>query len=870
MKKILKIGGIVILIIIVILATVPYLFQDQIEKSIKTAVNDNLNAKVEWSDLNLSLLTNFPNASIGLEDLSIINYKPFEGDTLLYAQNLKLKMGLLQLLSPNKITIDQISANKSLINIKTNKAGISNYDIEKPNQNNTAENNTPKPESDFSLEMKYYEISNSKIIYQDEENILMTLEDFNHYGKGDFSKNVFILETNTNSQVSFEYDQTAYLTQNTVFLEADVEMNLKDMRFTFKDNNALINKLPLKFDGYVQINENSQDVNINFTTPNSDFKNLLALIPKAYSGNLDGMQTSGKFELNGHVFGIVDDIHIPKMNISLNSQNANFQYKSLPKSVNNINLDLTVINETGIVEDTEINIKTIDFSIDDNRFFGSAFFKDLTKNMKASLTAKGTVNLSDIAQAYPVDAKLDLNGILKADFQTYFDMNSIENERYQNIKSKGLLRLSDFKYNSSELVNPYEIKTANVDFYKGNARLSNFDMKTGQTDIQASGQLNNLIGYLFTDQDLKGRFQATSTRFAINDFMSEVQESNNKNSESNSKNNPEEEVIKIPKGLDISLNFNAKEVIYDNFNLKNSNGEMRLKDQNASLNKIQADLFGGQVLLDGNLSTKEDTPNFGMNLKLQNIDISESIAQIEMLKGFTPILKSLVGKLSTEFNFSGDMTQGLSPILTSLNGVGLANIIQAKVEPTRMPLTNTLNNQLNVIDFSNLKLNDVLTTFKFENGTINVDPVNVKVEDLEFSIQGKHTLNNTMDYQVNLKLPAKYLGNDIGNQLAKLSNQDRAAMKVDLPIGISGSLKQPQINLNMNKAVNDLTNQIIAQQKENLLNQAGSQINNLIGSKDRNNKNPDSTSTDNIENTVKGVLGGIFGNKKKKNKENNN
>lgn len=875
MKKFLKITGIVVLILIIILAIVPFLFQDQIEKSIKNAANDNLNAKVEWSDLNLSLLSNFPNAHVGLENLSVINNKPFEGDTLLYTQNLSLKMGLFQLLSPNDLAIDQIAVSKSVINIKTNTDGATNYDIVKPNNTKEKESNTTQPENNFSLKLKSYEILDSKIVYRDAEAMLLTLDDFNHTGKGDFSKNIFILNTHTDSQISFDYEDTAYLNQNSILLEADVEMNLNDMRFTFKDNNALINKLPLMFDGYVQVNKNDQDININFTTPNSDFKNLLALVPETYSGNLEGMQTNGEFELDGRLYGVIDDKHIPKINISINSQNSEFQYKDLPKSVENINIDMKVVNDTGIVEDTEIDINTIDFSIDKDRFSGSAHFKDLTENMKGNIIAKGTINLSNIAQAYPVDADLDLNGVLKADFETSFDMNSIENKQYQNIKSKGLLRLSDFKYASSDLANPFEIETANVDFYKGEAKLSNFNMKTGETDIQASGELNNLIGYLFSDQDLTGRFQANSERFAVNDFMTEVTEDSTKepeNTEANIETNPTTEAIKIPKGLDIALDFKAKEVIYDNYKLKNAKGQLSVKDQKANLNEIQADLFGGQVLLDGNLSTKETTPTFGMNLKLQNIDIAKSIDEIEMLNAFTPILKSLVGKLTTEFDFSGDMTQALSPILTTLNGNGLANIIQAKVEPSKMGLTNSLNKQLNVININDLKLEDVITTFKFQDGAVSVDPITIKIEDFEFNLEGEHSLNNVMDYKVNLKLPAKYFGDEVSSQLAKLTNKDLNAMKVDIPIGISGNLKQPKINIDMEKAVIDLTNQIIKQQKDNLLNQAGNEINELLGGKAKNDKATDSTSTDSekLEDKVKGVLGGVLGGKKKKNKEKDN
>ncbi|RRO21851.1 AsmA family protein [Flavobacteriaceae bacterium 14752] len=878
MKKALKIFGIIIIVLILILAIVPFLFQDQIEQSIKKSINKNVNAQVEWSALNLSLLSNFPNAKVGLENISVINNKPFEGDTLFYAQNFELKMGLFEIFDTSNLKVDGISINKAVVNIKTNKEGVANYDIQKASETKTGEStNNSNPKEAFSLELSAYDIKDSKIIYQDADAMKLTLEQFNHSGQGDFSKNTFVLSTHTDSKVSFVYDSTAYLSQNNIVLDADVDVDLDQMRFTFKDNKALVNQLPLKFDGFVQVNDNNQELDINFTTPNSDFKNLLALVPEEYAGNLDGMSTQGEFNLDGRLYGVIDDKHIPKINIALSSQNAEFQYKDLPKKVENINIDLKLLNESGLVEDTSIDINTIDFKIDQDRFSGSANFKDLTENMKVDMAAKGKINLSNLSQAYPIDAKLDLNGVLNADFETHFDMNSIEKEQYQNVKSKGQLQLSNFKYASDELANPFEIQTASVNFKGGNAELSEFKMKTGQTDLQAQGQLKNLMGYLFSDEDLKGQFKASSNRFNVNDFMTASTEEDTKSPDSKNKTpneneKAEEEAIKIPSQLDLSLDFTAKEVVYDNYNLKNAKGQLTIKDQKASLNKIQADLFGGQVFVDGNVSTKSKTPTFGMKLKLQNIDIASSMQDVEMLKGFTPILKSLVGKLTTEFDFAGDMTKGLSPILSTLGGSGLANIIQARVEPSQMPLTSSLNSQLNVIDFNNLKLQDVVTTFQFKNGAVNVNPVNFKIDDIGVNLQGSHSLNNVMDYTANLKLPAKYFGDEIGGQLAKLSNTEMNTMKVDLPINISGNIKQPNINIDMKSAISNLTNQIIEQQKDELIGKAGEELTNLLGGNSKDDKASDSTSTNNnnVEETVKNVLGGLLGGKKKKKKDNDN
>ena len=74
----------------------------------------------------------------------------------------------------------------------------------------------------------------------------------------------------------------------------------------------------------------------------------MAVIPEAYRKNIENVTTTGNFEVNGALTGVVDDTHIPKFDIKIQSQNASFKYPDLPKSVNNIHLLTNIVNETGL------------------------------------------------------------------------------------------------------------------------------------------------------------------------------------------------------------------------------------------------------------------------------------------------------------------------------------------------------------------------------------------------------------------------------------------------------------------------------------------------------------------------------------------
>ncbi|WP_423164938.1 hypothetical protein, partial [Stenotrophomonas maltophilia] len=130
----------------------------------------------------------------------------------------------------------------------------------------------------------------------------------------------------------------------------------------------------------IQILETGQQYDLSFKTPSSDFKNFLGLIPSAYSGSLSNVKTTGEFSVAGFAKGLYSDTTVPKFNIAIASNTASFQYPDLPKSVRNIVIDTKIINETGILNDTYVNLDKLSFAIDQDVFNAKANIRNVVEN----------------------------------------------------------------------------------------------------------------------------------------------------------------------------------------------------------------------------------------------------------------------------------------------------------------------------------------------------------------------------------------------------------------------------------------------------------------------------------------------------------
>ncbi len=875
MKKFLKILAIVLVLIIGVLIAAPFILEAKIGDLIRANVNNNVNAKLDFADANLSLIKSFPNANLSLKDVTLLNNAPFEGDTLFAAKDLSLTLGIGELFKNEgeAIAIQNLNLDGATIHVKVNENEVTNYEIGKTdNSKNYPVENQESTTDGFTLDLQSYEITNSKVIYDDAvAKVFLVLSDIQHSGTGDLSATKSELETHTKADVTFELDSTNYLNNNKIKLDAIIGIDLEEDKYTFLKNEALVNQLPLVFDGFVKVNENSQDIDLRFKTPSSDFKNFLAVIPETYSKNIADVKTTGNFMLEGNFEGTVDETHIPKFNIKINSENASFKYPDLPKSVSNVFIDTKIINTTGLAEDTFVNIDKLTFNIDSDQFNMVAKIRELMGNTKVNAHVDGKMNLANIKKAYPVPADLDLKGILKADITTAFDMLSIENSNYTNTQTKGVLNLNDFEYVSEDTPNAIKIQSTSLKFNPRTVTLNELKGSTGKTDFSATGTINNLLGFMFNDENVEGNFDLKSDTFALNDFMvaeDEVSKSSESaESKGESSGSAAAEKIKIPAFLDANINASANTVLYDNLTLKNVKGNLKIKDEKAILSNMTSSIFNGKLGFEGEVSTKQEVPTFAMKLGMDQLQIGETFAALELFEVLAPIANVFKGKLNSDIVLAGSLTDDFGLDMTNISGNVLAEILATNIESDKAKLLQSLTTKLDFINLDKLDLKGLKTALNFENGVVQVKPFTVTYDDIAITVDGNHTFDQKLNYKATMQVPAKYLGSEVNSLIAKIDDDSLENLTIPVIANIGGNYTSPNVTTDLSGGVKSLTNQLVEIQKQKLLNKGKDKAKDLLGGVLGTTKDSEKSDTTNTKETtkeaVKDVLGGILGKPKK-------
>ena len=548
------------------LIAIPYFFKDKIVARAKTEMNNNLSAKADFDDLSVSLIRSFPNLSLSLNDITVDGVDEFEGLRLAEIDQFSVAADLMSVINNDEgpIIVKSFTIDGADIYVKILKNGKANYDIVKTS---TDEKETDTSDSNFNLSLKKYALKNSNITYDDAASTTFAqVKGVNHTGKGDFTNTVFDLVTQTEANaLTVKNGGITYIND----AEADVDLTFKaDMnsgKYSITENDIQLNDLELRLIGWVAPIGDDIDMNLKFDTPQNDFKHLLSMVPGAYSESFRKVKTDGKMALRGTLKGMYSDTKMPALDLNMDIENASFQYPDLPMGMTEINAKATVVSPDSDLDKMVVDVPKFHFQLGDNPFNLIFNLRTPMSDPQVKAKAKGKIGLADLAKAFPMEGVESLSGLIDADVDVDTRMSYIENKQYENVNMKGDVSLVNLNYNATDMP-PVVVKNAKLDFTPQRVNIPSFDALLGKSDIQAVGEIDNVLAYFSPEKTMKGTVTVRSNSLDVDEWMTETE---------NATENPTTEVQTVENEeifdrFDFDIDADFKRIKYDKYELTNT------------------------------------------------------------------------------------------------------------------------------------------------------------------------------------------------------------------------------------------------------------------------------------------------------------
>lgn len=511
MKKFFKYASIIILSLIVIAFSIPFLFKGKIVTLVKAEINKNLEAKVEFKDVSISLFRHFPKLSIGLEDISVSGTPEFEKDTLLSAKRIDASVNLWSAISGSDIKVHGVFLQSPRIHALVNESGKANWEITKEDTTSS----TGVESSTFKVKLEKYSIEDGYVFYKDAtSDMQMEISGLDHEGSGDITSDVFTLATKTKAiAASFNYEGVPYLLDAKTGIDADIIIDNGKSKYSFKNAAIDVNNLQLTADGFIQIdNDSTYSMDLKFGALSNEFKNFLSLVPAIYKTDFDKIKTSGTASFKGFVKGSYSPVQLPSYSIDLNIKDGFFQYPDLPQPVKNINITMQVNNPDGALDHATVDISKGHLEMGSDPFDFRVLFKnpETTKYMDAVL--KGNLNLSNVSHFIKLEEGTKLSGLVAADAFAKGSLAAIEKQKGDFIAG-GFFSISNLFYASKDF--PQPVQNGNFKIQLENSggiadattvNISQGHLEVGNDPLDFSLKLSQPMSAINFSGAAKGRF----------------------------------------------------------------------------------------------------------------------------------------------------------------------------------------------------------------------------------------------------------------------------------------------------------------------------------------------------------------------------
>ena len=806
MKKILKTTGAVVAALFVLLLVLPFAFKGRIEGIVKSEGNKLLNAQFDFGSLDVSLLRNFPHASVTLEDFWLKGVDVFENDTLVYAGEVTAAVNLGALMS-GEFEISKVLIADTRLRAIVLEDGRVNWEVMKPSDEVEAEDDGES--ASFNVALKRLTVDNLTAVYDDRQGgMYASVEELEATCLGDLGSDETTIKLKAETpSVTFRTGGVPMLSRAEVMADVDVEADLKNMRFTLSDNEIGLNAIRAAIDGWLQLDGEAMDMDLSLNTNDIGFKEILSLIPAIYAKDFADLRTDGVAKLSATAKGRMEGDNLPALDVALDVNNAMFRYPSLPAGVDGINIAAKVQNPGGAIDLTTITVAPFNFTLAGNPFSLVANVNTPISDPEFAVTAKGKLDLGKIKDVYPLE-DMNLSGVVDADMSVAGRLSYIEKEQYDRVVAEGQVALSGMQL-EMESMPDVVIERSTFGFTPRYLELSKTTVKVGDNDLTLDSRFENYMGYLLKGTTLKGVLNVSSQHINLNDFMTSTEEE--------SAEQPAEEAVaesvepsatnvalRVPDNIDFRAQVDMAEVLMDKMTFNDINGVLVVRDSKVDMQNLSLKTMGGDVVANGAYSTPVgEAARLNAGFALNNILFAEAYRDLDMVQSLAPIFSSLTGTFSGSVKVDTQLDEEMSPVLQTLNGegslrtrdlsLGDVQFLKQVAEIVKKP------------SLADTRVKDLTIDFTITEGRLATKPFDLRLGDYTMNLSGTTGLDQTIDYRGKITLPAS-----AGN-ISKLGT-------VDMTIG--GTFSSPKVGIDMES----LAKQAAQQATEKVVEKLGEKL----------------------------------------------
>ena len=482
-------------------------------KIVNHYANEMLNADVNFSNIDITFLSTYPDFYLTINDGNIVSKafkqegKPFPEakDSLLSFAACSIKLDPIKYLQTKDVEIDNIALEGINAFVLTDETGKANWEIFPPSEEDTTTTEFVLEDYLHSLAIENIEVTSGRIVYDDYKSNI-----FAKINKTKINLNGNFLDPNATLQLDLMLDKINFRTDSVVFAKdlnidfsTQLAANLDSISVDLAKANLSINDIAFAMNGYVALPDSSRidvDARLHASVPAIDIAKKM--VPAALVPIINTMDATGSLDIDAEVKGRYSEEEYPTVVANMLLKDATFKHESIDFWIRDIQFEANAFmdlngNEPSTAEVKKLSLKSVCANVDAN-----AHATNLLGDPHVKARLITDVDITNTLRYFPVVEDMTVKGSTDVKLNIDTKLSSITGQKWEKVYADAVVMLNDITVDSPKdtmyvAFPKAEIKAKtndfNVEIYP-EKYLADVDVKIDSLKLNYSSLANGNIG----------------------------------------------------------------------------------------------------------------------------------------------------------------------------------------------------------------------------------------------------------------------------------------------------------------------------------------------------------------------------------------
>lgn len=446
--------SVITLVLAVIAFVIHFVFTpEKLTPVVVGVANRSLNARLDMKSVELTFFSTFPRFGLKLTDGSLVSEVMRDTlwqktDSLVSFEKCVVVVNPIDYLKDKKVNLRYLGLEGASVYAFVDKEGRANWDVAKydtavAEKQDTVESAAPKI---GEIRINRVSLKRTNVVFDDRDTrVYARLEnadlDLRALLRKGHSRLSLVFK---NENILFWQDGQLLLNHIAAELKTDLDLNRARRTLTLNETQLSVNGVTLDLNGTLTRDSllRAARVDLNYGLHAPSLETVMKMVPESVLKR-ESMSVGGEVKLGGTVKGLYGKRQMPEVTLAVEITDASAKYDRMPYGVDNFTAKLYGFVDLMKEKPSYADLKILRFQGAHTDILADGKAEDLLGDPYITFNTKSKVDLTALAQTFPLQEGVSMGGNLEADLHLKCRLSSIMKQDFGRVRAGGKLELKN-------------------------------------------------------------------------------------------------------------------------------------------------------------------------------------------------------------------------------------------------------------------------------------------------------------------------------------------------------------------------------------------------------------------------------------------